>query len=266
TATGVEVVTYIPSNAYLVYGDSASLRRVRRLTEGSSSFVQWQGPYVDTYLIDPGVLQSQTEREKQQSQPLKTAHITNGPLADGKSGAGLFQLQLFKDPNANARTRTLIDQVKIDDVKVEWEILSYVNLVVGLSEDGVKELAQRPDVVAILQHETPRKLDERQNMIVSGNLTGGTGGTTPVTGLSWFTYLTNVCITQTQFYISNFVVNISDSGIDNANPANPNHFAFHRSGDLTLASRLVYARLVGTPNGGSTLQGCDGHGTENGSI
>src|SRR5262249_48910074 len=207
---------------------------------------------------------SQASKEKAQS--VKAASLQRSPLDGGKPDSGLFEVQLFKDPNANPRTRTLIDRVKIEDVKVEWEILNYVNLVVALTEDGVKQLAQRPDVVAILQHETPRKLDERQNMIVSGNLTGGTGGTTPVTGLSWFTYLTNVGITQTQFDISNFVVNISDSGIDNANPANPNHFAFHRSGDLTLASRLVYARLVGTPNGGSTLQGCDGHGTENGSI
>ena len=29
---------------------------------------------------------------------------------------------------------------------------------------------------------------------------------------------------------------------------------------------MVYARLVGTPNGGSTTQGCDGHGTLNSSI
>jgi subtilase family protein/HYR domain-containing protein len=261
SATGVEIVTYIPSNAYLVYGDTASLRRVSRLTESTSSFVQWQGPYVDTYRIDPGVLQSQATKEK--SQKIKAASLGRGPLDGGKSDSGLFEVQLFKDPNANPRTRLLIDQVKTEDIKVEWEILSYVNLVVALTEDGVKALAQRPDVVAILQHETPRKLDERQNMIVSGNLTGGT---TPVTGLSWLTYLSGKGFTQGQFDTSNFLVNISDSGIDNANPANPNHFAFHRSGDLTLASRLVYARLIGTPNGGSTLQGCDGHGTENGSI
>jgi len=108
----------------------------------------------------------------------------------------------------------------------------------------------------------PKKLDERQNMVVSGNLTGGV----PNTGLSWFTYLANKGFTQAQFDTSNFLVNISDSGLDNANPASPNHFAFYRGGDISSTSRVVYARLIGTPNAGSTLQGCDGHGTENSSI
>jgi hypothetical protein len=260
--TGVEVVTYIPNNAYLVYGDSGSLNRVKRLGQSRSTFIQWQGTYADVYRMDPSFLMEQGAKAKLEQE--RDLSKNGGSLsAQGKPSEGTYDVQLYKDPKANAKTMKLINQIKTDAIKVQWEILDYANLVVGLTDEGVKTLASRPDVVAILEHLTPRKLDERQDMIVSGNLSGGT---TPVTGLSWFTYLANQGFTQAQFDSSNFIVNISDSGIDNANPTTPNNFAFYRSGDLTSTSRLAYARLIGTPNGGSTLQGCDGHGTENGSI
>jgi hypothetical protein len=258
-ATGAEIVTYLPSNAYLVYANNASIRRIKALARTASSFVQWEGTYADVYKIDPRILLDQETKEKQRAESIRTESLKGSPGGD----EGLFAVQLFKDPVANGNTLQLINQIKTQSIKVQWEILNYVNLVVGLKDSDVKTLAARPDVVSVMQYVVPQKLDERQNMLISGNLTGGDQ---PVTGLSWLTYLGTKGFTQAQFTSSNFLVNISDSGIDNANPANPNHFAFHLSGDLTQASRLVYARLEGTPNGGSTIQGCDGHGTENGSI
>src|SRR4030095_11300517 len=67
--------------------------------------------------------------------------------------------------------------------------------------------------------------------------------------------------------VSTFGVNLSDSGIDNATTT-PNHFALYRIGDPTVPanSRIIYNRLIGTPNPGSTLQGCDGDGNENSHI
>lgn len=43
---GVQVISYIPNNAYLVYGDRRSLRRVQRLTDRKTN-VQWDGEYRD---------------------------------------------------------------------------------------------------------------------------------------------------------------------------------------------------------------------------
>ena len=247
-SSGVEVVTYIPNNAYLVYGDSRSLRRVDRLARNGGP-VQWHGEYADAYKIDPSFYFSEKRKSEMKIQ--------------GAGAVGNFYtVQLFKDPKGNTATNRLIDNLKLQE-KVRWNVLNYTDITVELTDDAVKQIAAQPDVVVVETYDEPKKRDERQDMIISNNLTGGT---TPVTGLSWLTYLAGKGFTQTQFDTSNFIVNISDSGIDNANPANPNHFAFHRSGDLTLASRLSYARLIGTPNAGSTLQGCDGHGTENGSI
>jgi len=103
----------------------------------------------------------------------------------------------------------------------------------------------------------PVKQDERQNIILTGNLSSNQ----PVPG-DYLTYLNNQGLNQSQFTASNFVVNVSDSGIDNATTA-PNHFALYVSGQLGGTSRIAYNRLEGAANLGSTLAGCDGHGNLN---
>src|SRR5437588_12868960 len=43
-ATGVELVSFIPHHAYLIYGDAASLARVQSLA-AAAPYVQWEAPY-----------------------------------------------------------------------------------------------------------------------------------------------------------------------------------------------------------------------------
>ena len=71
--------------------------------------------------------------------------------------------------------------------------------------------------------------------------------------------------TQAQFDASGFAVDISDSGIDDGTTM-PNHFGLYANGQTNEGSRVIYNRLEGTPNSGSTLKGCDGHGTLNAHI
>src|SRR5262249_2292969 len=106
----------------------------------------------------------------------------------------------------------------------------------------------------------PEKFDERQDQILAGNLTADQ----PTPG-DYLLYLASHGFSFGS--PSNFVVNVSDSGIDNGTTT-PNHFALYTLGDPTnLAnSRIAYTRLVGTPNSGSTLAGCDGHGNLNSQI
>ncbi len=118
----------------------------------------------------------------------------------------------------------------------------------------------RPDVLSIQSGPSPKKFDERQNMILAGQA----AGTTP-TGPGYLSWLAAKGFTQEQFTASGFGVDVSDSGLDNATPT-PNHFGLYVNGDVANASRVVYARLEGTPNAGSTNQGCDGHGTLNSHI
>jgi len=49
---GVQIVAYVPFNAYLVYGDATSLSRVQQFAS-TASHVQWDGAYLNDYKIHP---------------------------------------------------------------------------------------------------------------------------------------------------------------------------------------------------------------------
>ncbi|MCW5851977.1 MAG: S8 family serine peptidase [Anaerolineae bacterium] len=235
--TGVEVVTYIAHNAYLVYGDAASLARVQTWA-ASAPYIQWEGAYREEYRIQPSA---------------------KGAAAQDKPIPAIveYQIQLVLDANANPATLAWLNQVRQGPILQQYTILKYLNFHVALPSARLRDLAGRGDVVSIRERITPRQYDERQDRIVSGQLTGN--GPTPGNYLTW---LMSKGIGPATF---DFAVDVSDSGIDNATTL-PNHFALYPLGALGATSRVVYNRLEGTANTSSTLQGCDGHGTINAHI
>jgi uncharacterized repeat protein (TIGR01451 family) len=239
--TGVEVVAYIPHHAYLVYGTAAALQQ---LQAGATiaPFVQWEGTYRDDFRVDPAV-QATTLRGQLHPQ-----------------AGDLFAVQMVADPVANAATLALVDAHKLAPARQQDRVLNCLNVIVRLTPRGVAELAARPDVISIQPYIIPAKRDERQNQIVAGNLTG-----TEPTGPGYLAWLTGKGFDQAQFSTSGFAVDVTDSGLDNATQQ-PGHFGLYQLGQTNLASRVVYNRLLGTPHVGSTLQGCDGHGTINAHI
>jgi hypothetical protein len=233
-ATGVQVVTYIPHNAYLVYGDATALNSLQQhVSAKAASAIQWDGAYLDDYKLD--------------------RHIQTIPTET-------YAIQLIKDEEANGPTLELINQLQSRSGTIQ-EALGYVNVNTYLTVQDLYQIAARPDVVSIQPRPVPRKFDERQNMIVSGNLTGNNPS-----GPGWLEWLSAKGFTQAQFTASGFGVDVTDSGVDNATPATPNHFGLYTGGNISNLSRLVYSRLEGTPNSGSTIQGCDGHGNLNAHI
>ena len=240
---GLRLVTYIPNNAYLVYGDAQALAALDALA-GSEPFIQWHGAYESEDSIQPRARN-------------RDAAGTYRAL-----GTDLFAIQLVDDPDANAGTLAMVDAVKLAPLRRQSRQLGYLNFVAQIPPDQVPVLAAQPDVVSINTYIEPKKFDERQNMIVSGNL--NSGGSAP-TNSGYLDWLYSKGFTQDQFTASGFVVDVCDSGLDIGTTA-PNHFGLYQLGNTALASRVAYARLEGTPNSGSTIQGCDGHGTLNAHI
>lgn len=238
--TGVRIVHYIPQNAYLVHGDTAALTALQSWA-GVNDFVQWEGDYANDYRIHPKALAST------QSQPLT-------PVAD------TFAIQLLDDAELNAATLALLDSLKLAPLVRRSRALNYVNIIVRLPPDRLAEVAAQPDVVSIHLYTERKKRDERQDQIMAGNLSGGLP-----TGPGYLAWLAGKGFTQEQFTTSGFVVDVTDSGLDNGTTL-PGHFGIYTTGNKALASRVVYNRLEGTPNSGSTLQGCDGHGNLNAHI
>jgi hypothetical protein len=236
--TGVEVVTYIPSNTYIVYGDAKAIGTLQAMA-AAAPHVQWNGAYLDGYKIDPGI-----------------GAVANVEAA-GPAARHLFAIQMVADPQANKDTLATVDQLKSAPVISAYGILNYQNVIVELPMAAVGQIAARPDVISIQAYVLPTHCDERQDQIVAGNLSGNVPS-----GPGYLAWLGSMGFTQAQFTASNFCVDVSDSGIDNGTTS-PNHFGLYLSGTRPGTSRIVYNRLVGTPHAGSTLQGCDGHGNLN---
>src|SRR3982751_4556797 len=148
--TSARIVTYIPNNAYLVYGSVATLGAVKQLAT-SNPAVQWEGEYTAAYRLDPAVAaQTAPAREFLSSK-----------------GNEQFAIQLVKDADENAVTLALINQLKLEPIFSQDNMLGYVNVRVALPRDAViQQLAQRVDVVSIQRFSTPVPRDERQDVIL----------------------------------------------------------------------------------------------------
>ena len=238
-ATGARVIAYLPENAYLLYADSADLARLQTLA-AAAPHVQWEGPYLDRYRLHPNTLSA-------------SSRLASADPAE-------FTVQMIADPPANTATLQLLDRLKLSPFRQRESFREFVHVIVTLSPADLPQVAAQPDVISIQAYFPPRPWDERQDQIIAGNLSG----TVPASP-GYLAWLAARGFTPAQFAASGFAVDVSDGGIDDGN-ASPNHFGLHVGGDPANPGRVVYHLLQGTPNAGSTLKGCDGHGTINAHI
>lgn len=256
---GGAVITYIPYNTYLVYADGAALNGIQAWA-AASSIVQWEGPYLDEYKIDPRarLVNDKGQPQKPQGETIYDEYKNKGLPQSPASET--FAIQMVADAFANTATLALIERLKLAPIGQQYEFLGYLNVMVKVPAERLADIAAQPEVVSIQPYDEPHKRDERQDQIVAGNLTGS-----GPTGPGYLAWLASKGFTQAQFTLSGFAVDLSDSGIDNGT-VTPGHFGLYTGGNINQPSRVVYNRLEGTPNGGSTILGCDGHGTLNSHI
>ncbi|MGQ9898139.1 MAG: S8 family serine peptidase [Acidobacteriota bacterium] len=253
-ATGVQIVTPVPSNAYLVYGNTKSFAALNALAQRTEA-VQWDGPYYGLFKVHPSAL------------PGSRQYIdTNGE----------YQVQLFNDGQGNRGTFDLLREIGARQIAETQAWGPYVNLFIKMSPDYLADVANRPDVVSIHPNVEIKKLDERQDMIVAGNITGNT----PNTG-NYLSLLASWGFNQAQFNSSGFVVDVTDDGADrnpigadpgtvplnsNAGPVPARHFCLYENGNLSGTSRFIYKGVWGGALGSDGGLGYDGHGQLNMSI
>ncbi|MCG3149010.1 MAG: hypothetical protein PCFJNLEI_02462 [Verrucomicrobiae bacterium] len=230
--TGVKLVDYVPSNTYLVTGDEAALAALQTWA-ATAPFVQWEAAYARPHKIHPRARATEPD---------------------------WYKIQLVDDNADNLATRSLIEHCQLAPPKKDDRFQNFRNVTVRLTAADRELIADQPDVISIHRYVEPVRHGERQAQISAGNLSGNVP-----TGPGYLAWLAAKGFTQTQFDASDFVVDVSDSGIDNGT-TDPNHFGLYRTGNLGTGCRIVYSRLEGSPNIGSTLAGCDGHGTLNAHI
>lgn len=206
-ATGVRVVSYIPHNAYLVWGNADTLKALQHLIDTDPK-IQWDADYSQVYKLTSAV---------------RTA------------AADAYELQLVKDATANAATLAKLNALGGREPEVTSSPLGYLNVLAHVSRAQAIALAAQPDVVSIHPHRQSKTLDERQDMIVAGQLPGA--------GYAhgYLDWLAAKGFTQAQFDASGFGVDITDSGFDNGT-LTPYQTNFYLGGDPANASRVVYQR------------------------
>lgn len=158
-------------------------------------------------------------------------------------------------------------------------IRGFRNFVVELEVESLPAFSREANVLSIHSHVEPKLLDERQNMIVAGNVTGNL----PNAG-DYFTLLNTWGFTQAQFNSSNLIVDVTDDGADinpasglgvnaySTGPVAANHFVLYESGNRPIGaatptgtSRYVAKGRFGTAGTDAGL-GNNGHGQLNMSI
>ncbi len=239
---GGQIISYVPENTYLVYGEPASFGVGQTAVAGAASPVQWQGELLSAYKLS--------------SMPMaRTA------AGDPVPATPYYAVQMVDDPAANLATMALVDQIRTGPVLRDSVVLHYRNLTLPMTPAAAAALAARPEVISVMPYVVPKMLGERQSLIISGNI--DTNGPVVPQKTNYYDWLATKGFTNTALF--DFAVDVTDSGIDNGTQT-PGHFGLYPGGDLAMKSRVVYNQLFGTPNTNTTLQGCDGHGTINAHI
>ncbi len=230
-ATGVEIVGYVPNNAYVVRGGRHDLARLAALNAGKewndARPVRWTGRLLAIQKLDPG--------------------FTDEMLAAiGTSVDAEIELIDSADSEAALETITsLVSSVNLEPRR----FVNYVVLSVTVRVERLVEIAGLDQVLFASPASEMRLQDERSAQIVAGNL--NTDGTQP-SGPGYQSWLASKGLDAA----ADFVIDFADSGLDRGST---DAFLLHPDFlDSVLQSRVAYCI-----NYGSDGQNDDrrGHGT-----
>ncbi|HVG20309.1 MAG TPA: S8 family serine peptidase, partial [Blastocatellia bacterium] len=177
-ATGVKVISYIASNAYIVRADSRAAALVVSLLKQNPA-VQFVGDYEPAFRLSPGL---HAARGKGGDVVDVTVQVVDGPDA--------------KDTIANLTALA-------NEFVQTYRVLDYHNVELKVSSARLAQIAGYDGVFAVEERGQRRKLDEAQGQIVAGNLTGNSP-----TGPGYLSWLAGKGFTSSQF--TSFSVNVVD--------------------------------------------------------
>ncbi|MGC9347133.1 MAG: S8 family serine peptidase, partial [Anaerolineae bacterium] len=230
----LEVVSYIPDFAYLVWGTGEAVTRL-----GIDAPVRWHGVYHGNYALHPDLQALWLSSEA------------------GETGRVNVAVQLYHHEGVK-HSLAAIDGRVMRVLRPAFRIRDLTTLGVEVATADLVWLATLPDVVSVEPLVTPQLLDEVQGQIIAGHLT--TDGTAPagVGYLQWLTATVGLTTTPSAYPI----VDVADDGVDDGDDV-PTHPDFYEAGDIQRPDRLAYnANWTTDP----TADGGGGHGTINAAI
>jgi hypothetical protein len=213
--TGVQIVAYIPNNAYLIRGDRRQLSRVAEKDAGPDADearpIRWMGRLRPSQKIDPAY---------------------SDEMLEGSSGTDVdVEVELIDSPDAAAT----IDAIMRTASSARGEPRRFLNLAVisvTLPLGRLLEIAAFDEVLFVGPAPTFKLHDERSAQIVAGNLTADQTQPSGAGYISWLA--ARGLATQ-----PDSIVDVTDSGLDRGSTAASQlHPDFL---DSALQSRVLYS-------------------------
>lgn len=157
---GVEVLQYVPHQAFFVYADSEAIARV-----ADHSRIRWIGRYNAEQKLSP-VFRDQVNSARNGSASARGI----SPIETTKKGSALFEISVFARADLDEFTTELKDRFAKGFLRPGRLQHNFFNVVrAELKLEDVEAVAAMPDVVGIDPILPTRNEDERSNQIVAGN-------------------------------------------------------------------------------------------------
>lgn len=236
--SGLSIVSYMPNNAYVVWGDGVAIDNLASAAK-KSGVIQWTGAYHPAYRIAPAL-------KRQTALPSTSQAVTIQFYNTGQLRLSLSRLEKLGGE--------LINQPE--------EVLNLVNVTVNLPSSRIAQVGGWADVFNIEPWQAPKMHDEAQGQIIAGNITTSGGKVIPLvpSSTSYLSWLASKGFPTDPAQYP--VVDVVDDGIDNGS-ATPIHPDFYNFGLKTNTDRLIYNNNC---TNDATANGVAGHGNLNAGI
>jgi len=157
---GIEILQYVPHQAYFVYGDGDAIARL-----ADHSRVRWIGSYTPEQKLSK-VLLRQLDAARKGMRP--DQGISGLQTAKGKTG--IFDIAVFSRADLGGFVKELQDRFSKGFLQASRLPSNYFNVVKAeISLEDVDAIAELPDVVGIEAHQPTSNEDERASQILAGN-------------------------------------------------------------------------------------------------
>lgn len=229
--SGAEVVIYMPNNAYVVWGSGEAVTQLAQMSSAGKP-LQWTGAYHPAYRLDPDL--AKTLQSGSRMVDVTVQLYTTAATDQSLKALEAFGGTIYKQPE---------------------QILGFTNITLQLPANQLVNVANRADVFNVEAWATPKRLDERQNQIIAGNLTG-----TVPSGPGYLAWLNSLGFPTDPAQYP--IVDVVDDGIDNGT-ATPIHADFYQLGNKANTDRLIYNSNCTTD---ASANAVGGHGNLNAGI
>ncbi len=254
---GLEIVSYMPNYAYVVWGDGDTLAQLDQLAR-DADYIQWTGGYHPAYRLEPALGASLQDTSTLASSMLDvsvqiyTTPATPDTLQHLRDMAG----HIYQQPAA---------------------VAGYTIISLQLPADQIETVAAWADVFNVESWEAPQKLDEIQGQIMAGNVLTKTRyvtPTNPITGEGTFVHEPTIPLGPGYLdWLDSKgfshdpadypIIDVVDDGLDMGDMDRVLHPDFYELGDKSNPHRISSIANCTTDYNGN---GLGGHGNINAGI